>query len=40
MKCNGPSGKFVHLQQGYVLIIKNPVAACTSTVQLWNMRRT
>ena len=32
MKCNGPSGNIVHLQKGEVLIVKNPVAACTSTV--------
>ena len=32
IKCNGPSGKFLHLQQGRVMIVKNFVAACTSTV--------
>ena len=30
-----PSGKFVHLQQGLVLIVKIEVAASTSTVQPW-----
>ena len=36
MSCNGPSGKFEHLQQGNLLIVENPLADCTSTVQLWN----
>ena len=33
MKYNGPRRKFVHLQQGKVLIVNNSIAACTSTVQ-------
>ena len=37
MKCNGPGGKFGQLQQGKVLIVNNLVAACTSTVQPWNL---
>ena len=27
---NSPSGKVAHLQQVKILIVKNPVAACTS----------
>ena len=37
MKCNGPSRKFVHLQQGKVLIVENSISACISTVQQWNL---
>ena len=34
---NRPCGKFGQLQHGKVLIVNNPIAACTSTVQPRNL---
>ena len=37
IQCHSQKDKFVHLQQGKVLSVDNPVASCTSTVQPWNL---